>query len=190
MARKRTLRLNAAALGPTVEPLTLEQLDLVSLADKINAAHLEVELSLRRALQAAYEAGEALREAKCHLGHGEFLPWLQENCQCSIRTAQRYMAIAEYWDALAAKCDSVTHLKLQDAYRLIAEIRRGEVPELPPAQSALQEYHRMASKLLAKTEGLSSLIGLPAPTEELQRLQQELATVLQRIKEAIATLPD
>lgn len=102
---KLTFRRNAIPQTPTV---SVEQLELTSLADQINAAHLEVEQSYRRALQAAYVAGQALLEAKRRLNHGEFLPWLSANCQFSERSAQRYMAIAQHWEPLQLESKSAT----------------------------------------------------------------------------------
>ena len=40
------------------------------------------------------EIGRKLIEAKELLNHGEWLPWLQEHCVLSERTANRYMAVA------------------------------------------------------------------------------------------------
>jgi hypothetical protein len=39
--------------------------------------------------------GDMLAQAKAKLSHGEWLPWLKDNCLLSERTAQRYMAAAE-----------------------------------------------------------------------------------------------
>jgi hypothetical protein len=36
-----------------------------------------------------------LAEAKAMLAHGQWLPWLRENCDVSARTAQSYMQLAK-----------------------------------------------------------------------------------------------
>jgi hypothetical protein len=40
------------------------------------------------------EAGAGLIEAKKLVGHGQWLPWLKENCGVSERRAQHYMKLA------------------------------------------------------------------------------------------------
>lgn len=189
MAKPKLVVPQAAIASSLSETVTIEQLDLTTLADQINAAHVEVEQSLRRALQAAYTAGQALLEVKSRLNHGEFLPWVAANCHFSQRTANDYMQLANHWEALA-NSQHVANLSIREALAAIRQMNRPEAALIPPAQAALQDYYRSAAKLLAKTEGLSELIGLPAPTQELQQLQRELARVLERIKSALATLPD
>ena len=62
------------------------------------------------------EIGRRLIEAKAQLNHGEFLPWLEEKVEFSVRTAQRFMRIAEgYKDS-----DTVTQLGTRKALALLA----------------------------------------------------------------------
>jgi hypothetical protein len=68
--------------------------DLSRLAVTANAEHAAFETTQTAALAHAIAAGEALIEAKCMLGHGEWLPWVEANCDFGERTAQRYMRIA------------------------------------------------------------------------------------------------
>lgn len=67
---------------------------LAALAADIRAAHQD---SCRAAItlaERALAAGTALIEAKRLVAHGEWQPWLRENCGLSERTARRYMALA------------------------------------------------------------------------------------------------
>jgi hypothetical protein len=67
------------------------------LAAEICSAHSEAISAQRRSLEKAIEAGERLIEAKAMLSHGEWLPWLKQNCpDVSDRTAQRYMHLAKH----------------------------------------------------------------------------------------------
>jgi Protein of unknown function (DUF3102) len=65
-----------------------------SIADRINAAHVECEKSLRASVEHAICAGELLLEAKKTIGHGDWTAWLAENIKFSDRLAQAYMRIA------------------------------------------------------------------------------------------------
>jgi hypothetical protein len=67
--------------------------------------------------------GELLQEAKDQLGHGQWLPWLEDNFSMDERTAQRAMAVAKF----AAKYDSLSDLRLKKSalYDLIS----GDYPE-------------------------------------------------------------
>ena len=51
--------------------------------------------ALKESVRHAVEAGELLIEAKGQLGHGQWLPWLQDHCTISERTAQLYMRVAK-----------------------------------------------------------------------------------------------
>ena len=53
------------------------------------------------AIEHAIRAGEALIQAKQLVEHGQWLPWLRDNCKMSERTAQNYMRVARNQDALA-----------------------------------------------------------------------------------------
>ena len=47
-----------------------------------------------KAIELAFEQGDDLVEAKTHLNHGQWLPWLARNFPKEPRTAQRYMVLA------------------------------------------------------------------------------------------------
>lgn len=48
-----------------------------------------------QAIQLAFEQGDDLMEVKTSLHHGEFVPWVEKHFGKGIRTAQRYMAMAQ-----------------------------------------------------------------------------------------------
>jgi hypothetical protein len=50
-------------------------------------------------------AGERLLEAKALLPHGQWLPWLQEHCGASERTARDYMRLAEHKGEIGSAAD-------------------------------------------------------------------------------------
>jgi hypothetical protein len=63
---------------------------------------------LRRETKNIIEIGKLLIESRKLLAneHGEWLPWLEKNFDLSARTAQRYIATAEY---VASKGDTVSY---------------------------------------------------------------------------------
>ena len=58
-----------------------------ALARCIQAAHEAAQASARTALESAILCGELLLEAKRLVGHGRFLPWLDENTTLGPRQA-------------------------------------------------------------------------------------------------------
>jgi hypothetical protein len=65
------------------------------LAAEIRRAHADVQDAAKTAAERAIDAGKALLEAKELVKHGEWLPWLRENCALAERTAQLYMQLAK-----------------------------------------------------------------------------------------------
>lgn len=182
MARK--LKVNYT---PAASAVTVEQLDLQTLADTINNAHVEVEKSMQRALSAAYAAGEALMTVKERLPHGEFLPWLEMSCAVSIRTAQVYMRLYREWDQVqAVNTQRAAHLSIRQALALIQQ-----VPESPPEPKQLTLHQRRLARSFDHMQNLRSFVAkLPTQTPEIQRIQRDLDKLMVDLKAAIATLPD
>jgi hypothetical protein len=114
---------------------------LGALARRIQAAHEAAQASARTALESAILCGELLLEAKRLVGHGRFLPWLDENTTLGPRQAQRYMRVARNQDALR-NASSETHLA--GAMALLADVK-GEPAPLPWSQgdSVLQSGRKM-----------------------------------------------
>jgi hypothetical protein len=99
---------------------------LSDLAQKINHHHIEAERAAKSAVEHAIQAGNYLLIAKAQVKHGEWLPWLEANCEVSERTAQAYMRIARELPKLdEGKAQRVADLSLRDAMALLAEPKRG-----------------------------------------------------------------
>ena len=81
---------STALVKPTGKPRAL-----ATLARRINEAHENCLKRLRHGLQHEIKAGEALLEAKGQLKYGEFVPWIEANCNFSKSTAYIYMAKAK-----------------------------------------------------------------------------------------------
>src|SRR5689334_292229 len=106
------------------------------LAERINAAHREVEQAMRDAVARAVAVGELLLEAKAAVGHGGWEAWIEANCTCSVRTAQTYMRVARKLAELPPeKAQRVADLSLREAIADLADDRR-KVARLPEAVAA------------------------------------------------------
>ena len=87
------LRLDAAKSRKVIAAAMSNRLPV--LAAEIRRAHADVQEAAATAAERAIDAGHVLIEAKGLCGHGEWLPWLRENCALAERTAQLYMKIAK-----------------------------------------------------------------------------------------------
>ena len=100
--------------------------ELVNIAEQINAEHEAAKGAFGSAFEHAARAGVLLRRAKLSVPHGEWLPWIRDNCPMSRRTVQMYMRIAKDFPTLVSTCAdtknaSVAHLTLTEADRLLAK---------------------------------------------------------------------
>jgi len=71
-------------------------------------------------VQDAIRAGEILTQVKDRLEHGEFLPWIEQNCKFAERTARDYMRFYNYRDKTASLA------VLQSARQVVAQIESRE----------------------------------------------------------------
>jgi len=104
---------------------------LSDLASRIRATHAAVTEAARTATRHAIECGGLLIEAKSGVPHGAWLPWLEEHCQLSDRTAQAYMRLARRLPDLEdPKAQRVADLPVRQAMTAIAD-HRGETTAEP-----------------------------------------------------------
>jgi hypothetical protein len=92
---------------------------LPELAARIRAEHQATADALKTSVQHAIAAGELLIEAKALLKHGQWLPWLQDHCVMSERTAQLYMRCAKNREAIEQNTQPVADLTLNEAAALL-----------------------------------------------------------------------
>jgi len=92
---------------------------LRDLAAKIRAEHEATSAALKSSVQHAIAAGALLIEAKALVKHGQWLPWLAENCAISERTAQLYMRCAKSRAEIEANTQCVADLTLNEAAALL-----------------------------------------------------------------------
>ena len=102
---------------------------LAGLADRINTEHEAVCEAAMTATQHAIKCGNLLAEAKSGLSHGQWLPWLKENCELSERTTQAYMRLARRYEELGGEeAQRVADLPVRQAMVAIADHQAEQVP--------------------------------------------------------------
>ena len=80
--------------------------------DKIRALHVEISGFLKMTLDRAIKIGGLLQEQKGELNHGEFIPWIKENCPFSERLARDYIRFYDNRDELkTAKVADLTEAR-------------------------------------------------------------------------------
>ncbi len=89
------------------------------LAASINAEHDECLAAMRQSLSHALAAGDMLIEAKELVMHGQWLPWLADNCAIPKRSAQLYMRLAKHRELIEEKSADIALLTIQAAVELI-----------------------------------------------------------------------
>jgi hypothetical protein len=121
--------------------------NLADLALRIRAAHDGVQAAARISIEHALTAGDLLIQAKKQLKHGQWLPWLEQHCKISDRTAQRYIQLARHRSLLEANPSSVADLTLQGALELISAPRTSA----GPSEGNPRRMRRMWSEANAET---------------------------------------
>lgn len=94
--------------------------ELSTLATEINSHHSHALNHATSAIENARQAGELLTQAKSMLPHGQWLPWLEANCEVSARQAQRYMQVSCNWTTIT-KNDTVSYLTFRGLSELLAD---------------------------------------------------------------------
>ena len=109
----------AVAAAETLASGELSQ-SLDQLQYEANSWAEQVEQHAYRAVEAGIECGRRLVAIKARLGHGKWNHWIGSSFDYDLRTAQRYMSLAEYAGAIANQ-PTITR-----ALAVIADIREEE----------------------------------------------------------------
>lgn len=138
---------------------------LADLAARIRDKHQAAAAALKNAVAHAISAGNLLLEAKKQMNHGEWLPWLQDNCDIPERTAQAYMRLARM---PLEKRNAVADLPLREALSAIRSRERSladaaareAAPRPGPAQLCTTTS---AGEVLFGAEAIAHIKTLTAP---------------------------
>jgi hypothetical protein len=109
------------------ELVTAVEEELYRLAESINAHFAEIVSSAKNALQHALACGNDLLAAKAKMKHGEWMPWLEANCDVPERTVRHYTLLArELPPLLESKSATVADLDVTSGVKLIRDERRAK----------------------------------------------------------------
>ncbi len=135
------------ASAPGREPIMAT---LPDLAARINAEHEAARGAFKKGFEHALNAGELLLQAKAQVEHGQWLPWLESNCNVSQRSAQLYMRVARERPKLEAKSASLADLSLEGAAKQLANPK--QIKGAAPAKDeALSEVFGLLNSLVEIT---------------------------------------
>lgn len=126
--------------------------DTARLALSVNDKHREVQRLGRTAKEIAAEIGEELIKVKQKLAHGEFGPWVSENCSFSYDSAKDYMNVARAKRERAPLFNRCTPIR-----EVLALGKTPKEPSKPHRPATLDD--------LRKVERLRALRDDPAVTE-------------------------
>src|SRR5689334_15662073 len=111
-------------LVPFEPRMPTAQMTLAELAEGANSMDALAEKHFKAGAACAIQAGLFLIEAKFRAKHGEWEPWVRENCNFALRTAQLYMKLARHPNA-----QDVAHLTLTGAVRELEGPATAAAPE-------------------------------------------------------------
>ena len=125
---------------------------LAQLAERIKSLHGAVIDNGKNVVRKGIEAGLALIEAKKLVGHGQWLPWLKENCGVSERRAQHYMKLAANRSKIEAamKNESGADFSLKWALGQLKETDSSD------GDGVLGQYEKAHTALIKKLKALDA----------------------------------
>ena len=91
---------------------------------RANEAHARTLRCAHETVVHAIEAGKELLRLKANVPHGRWLVELEASFIGDARTAQRYMHLAKHAEELQRKNDTVSHLTIRDALKMLASPRK------------------------------------------------------------------
>ena len=123
----------------------------LDIASRINALHEKAEAlsklakdKAQEAIKVAIECGKLLVEQKSKMNHGDWLPWVENNCDFSQRTSYRYIKLFE----------SVAKLSTQDS----------NLPPVANFETAGNEDSSTSNEEPSKNDADNFIEKLPAKT--------------------------
>ena len=175
-----------------------ELAELDQLAQRINLAHNNFEMTFRLSLEHAKEAGDLLSEAKKRVDHGNWLTWLRGNCPRSVNMAPKYMKISRDWLRIeAANKERVTGLGIKEALKLVAKHKKAPFDavtidgiaverNIPPSLPSLSHVSRTTSlkvdHLLNQLVSLVRQMGHAEREEAIRKTEFSLKQIKDRSK--------
>jgi hypothetical protein len=162
----------------------LEEDDPVAVVNRLysevvgSCGKTEVEMS--KALVAAWSAGKLLyvlkQRVRRNSGHGAWEPWLEQNFRGSVRTAQRYIALAKSVTDVA----DFGGMSLRQAYMVLGLSVEKKGLHDPITMPRIPAHLRMANRFLATLPSMNKMGQLTEADKEMWR--RDLRMVLERLR--------
>ena len=158
--------------------------ELDSLARNINLAHKAASELAESAIEAAYEAGRLLSEAKSRVNHGQWLPWLKANCpKIAERTASQYMRVSRNWETIKLKSAGYADLTINGALQLVP----AHIPPMPARYDGW--YDPTADQVWSRTSHIKAFRDAIMLPDIMSRLTTEqIAPLAKAIFDELSTL--
>jgi hypothetical protein len=157
-------------------PRKVGERSLTDLAKQINTEHLKIVRALKIGLQHAITAGSLLIAAKAKLKHGQWLPWLRDNCLISERSAELYMRLARHAPEIESKVASLADLTVQEAIALIAKADESDVVEGTAIDSAAAAEKDVRHRTSFLPDAVTAPPDQPRALEQMDRVPQLMST--------------
>jgi dsDNA-binding SOS-regulon protein len=136
----------------------------------INELHESITGKLKSSVNEAIHVGEVLSRVKSFIPHGEFLPWIEQNCKFSRQTADNYRRLYEYADKLP------TVSNLQEAYQQIEHLEKEDkISEVVKQKQRINHYLQTSEKPEGWKRGTDD--------KEAEKIRQEREFQRERINE-------
>jgi hypothetical protein len=156
------------------------------LAEQINTEHKAVIDGLRASLDHAIKAGELLLDAKRIAGHGNWLGWLQANCQFSERTAQNYIKLAENKERLL-NTQRVADLSLREAIGLLSTSKPDNTEDDLESKNESATSSTFIAEITQKVEEAETLKDIKKVYRDYRKLERTLSTqILEKEKKLLS----
>ena len=164
---------------------TMSDPDLIK---NINDKMRSMLVSYRSSVGHAIEVGELLKEAKARVGHGNFEPWLKDNCNLSFSTARRYMKLADNRAQIEAQFKSVnvTDLTLSGAQRALTykPSGSGNSDSGNGKNTPAGDYDKLEEKLIEKLKELDANEAKDHADKTIAMLNDTVADIISIAKRA------
>lgn len=146
------------------------------LADWINTGHVAIKMAVRRLAIHVAQVGAWLVAAKDKCQHGEWLPWLAENCpEISDRTVRRYMELYNRAISNRSVMSDLRNMTPHQGYQYLGIVKDPTDPEpvvVPPLPEG--KYHCL-------------VVDPPWP---VQRIDRDIIPYAEKLEYPVMTIDD
>lgn len=171
------------------------------LSRQLPAEGRNIEIITKEILENKAEAGKAiiqigrcLEEAKALLGHGEWLPWLQEQVELTERQAQRFMRLSREWsnpttlsDLGASKALSLLALEPAERDEFLAQIHEVDGEEKTVIDMSARELEQAIRE---RKSALEAKAAAEADKQQAERARDKLSDEMKLANARIESLSE